>query len=59
MNDLYGITGLKVKVIVVESENDYPLNAFLKEHDGKIIDIKVAGQTLGYTTFVITYKQED
>jgi hypothetical protein len=57
MNDLYGITGLRVKVIVIESEKDYPLNAFLEKHDGKIIDIKIAGQTLGYTTFVITYKQ--
>ena len=55
MNDLYGIAGLRVKVIVIEGEKDYPLNAFLEKHDGKIIDIKVAGQTLGYTTFVITY----
>ena len=59
MNDLYGIAGLRVKIIVVESEKDYSLNAFLEKHDGKIIDIKIAGQTLGYTTFVITYKQED
>ena len=59
MNDLYGITGLRVKIIVIEGEKDYLLNSFLEKHDGKIIDIKIAGQTLGYTTFVITYKQED
>ena len=41
MNNLYGITGIKVKGFGL-LYGDEALNNFLKEHDGDIIDIQMA-----------------
>ena len=56
MKNLCGITGIRVKTFVVEPNDNFELNTFLEEYDGKIIDISVAGMTLGLCTFVVTYK---
>ena len=56
MNNMYGITGIKVKIIEVNSRETKELDDFLAEYDGNIIDIQTVGMLYGVCKFIITYK---
>lgn len=51
MNNLYGITGIKVKAFGLKY-SDKTLNNFLEEHDGDIIDIQIVSSDVA----VVIYK---
>lgn len=56
MNNVFGITGIRVKAIEVEKNDLTKVNDFLGEYDGNIIDIQVIPMFQGFSRFVITYK---
>ena len=59
MNSILGVTGIRVKSIFVdESRPDAlaPVNDFLDEYDGFIIDIKAFNLDRGFTRYIIIYK---
>jgi len=55
MENIYGVAGIRVKIIIADHDDDRELNKFLAEHDGKIVNIQIAGMSFGLCTFVITY----
>lgn len=57
MNNIYGITGIKVKIIEVNGKETKELDDFLAEYDGNIIDIQTVGMMYGVCKFIITYKE--
>lgn len=59
MKNVYGITGMKVKIILVAHDDTKKLNEFLAEYDGNIIDIQTVGMLYGVCKFIITYKAFD
>lgn len=56
MKNLYGMTGIEVKIIEVYGNEVEELNNFLKEYDGNIIDVQAIGMFNGFAKFVIMYK---
>lgn len=59
MNSIFGITGIQVKSIYVDETRLgalAPVNDFLDEYDGNIIDIKPLDLGNGCTRYVIIYK---
>ena len=56
MNNVFGITGIRVKAIEVDKNDLTKVNDFLEEYDGNIIDIQVIPMLYGVSRFVITYK---
>lgn len=58
MTNLYGITGLKVRLFWTGRTESYStyLNDFLKEHDGNIIDIKSNIVEDGGMRIMVIYK---
>ena len=56
MNNMYGITGIKVKIIEVSGKETEELDNFLAEYNGNIIDIQTVGMLYGVCKFIITYK---
>lgn len=57
MNNIYGITNIRVKAIEVEKNDLTKVNQFLKEHDGNIIDIQIIPMFQGFSRFIITYHE--
>ena len=56
MKNIYGITGIKVKIIEVTANLTRELDDFIEKHDGNIIDIQTIGMMYGVCKFVIVYK---
>lgn len=56
MNNMYGITGIKVKIIEVNGKETKELDDFLTEYDGNIITIQTIGMMYGVCKFIVTYK---
>jgi len=59
MQNVYGITGIQVKIIEVTNTDAEELNGFIAEYDGNIIDIQTVGMMYGVCKFIITYKAFD
>ena len=59
MKNVYGITGMQVKIIETEHDDTEKLNEFLAKYDGNIIDIQTIGMMYGVCKFIITYKAFD
>ena len=57
MNNIFGITGIRTRSFQVEQNDTREVNAFLKEHDGNIIDIQIVTMLCGYSRWVIIYKK--
>lgn len=58
MNNLYGITDIRVSIIEAPHDQITEVNAFLKAHDGNIIDIRTEEMLYGVTKYIIIYKEE-
>ena len=56
MNNVFGITGIRVKAIEVNKNNVAEVNEFLDEYDGNIIDVQIIPMLQGVSRFVIVYK---
>ena len=56
MVNIYGIKGIKVKIIEVTHNQTDELDDFLMKNDGNIIDIQTIGMLYGVVKFIITYK---
>lgn len=63
-NNIYGITGIRVKIISVincvnllNTLGMEKVNDFLAEYDGNIIDIQAMPVTDEVVKFIITYKE--
>ena len=56
MKNLYGMTGIEVKIIEVYGNEVEELNNFLKEYNGNIIDVQTIGMFNGFVKFIIMYK---
>lgn len=56
MNNVFGITGIRVNAIEVNQNDVTKVNDFLDEYDGNIIDIQIIPMFQGFSRFVITYK---
>lgn len=59
VQNVYGITGIQVKIIEVTHDDTEKLNGFLAEYEGNIIDIQTVGMMYGVCKFIITYKAFD
>ena len=59
MKNLYGITDIAVRAIRTEMTDMSPVNSFLEEYDGNIIDIQALPMLYGVTEFIITYKAKE
>ena len=56
---MFGITGIRIKIIEATHEDSSKINEFLDEYDGNIIDIKTADMLYGVTKFIIVYKVKE
>lgn len=56
MNNVFGITGIRVKAIEVNKNDVKEVNEFLDEYDGYIIDVQIIPMFQGMSRFVIVYK---
>ena len=59
MNNVFGITGIRVKAIEVNKNDVTEVNEFLNEYDGNIIDVQIIPMFQGVSRFVIVYKLEN
>lgn len=56
MKGMYGITGIRVKVIEESHESVETVNAFLEEYNGNILDIQTSPMAYGLTKYIIVYR---
>lgn len=59
MRNLYGITGLWVKVIDCKGDEVGELNRFLDEYNGNIVEIQTVPMAYGITRYVVIHKAFD
>lgn len=59
MNNIYGITDIRVKTIEVNKNNVSEVNEFLAEYDGDIIDIQTVPMFQGYWRAIIVYHEKE
>lgn len=58
MNNVFGITDIRIKAIEVNQNDLIEVNYFLAKHDGDIIDIQVTPLFQGFSRVFITYKEK-
>ena len=58
MNNVFGITGIRVKFFVVDKNAD-ELNDFLEEYDGNIIDIQYQQNDFAVKQVMVVYRAID
>lgn len=56
INNLFGITNIKVKHFVVTNGDFSEINNFLKKHDGNIIDIQYQQNNFVAKQILIVYQ---
>ena len=59
MNNIYGITNIRVKAFEVNKNDVTEVNEFLAEHDSNIIDIQIIPMFQGYSRWVIIFHETE
>ena len=59
MNNMYGITRIQTKAILVNMNDLSEVNGFLREYDGNIINIQFIPMLQGFSRCIIIYKAMD
>lgn len=57
MNNIYGITNIRIAAIEALHDHLSEVNEFLKAHDGNIIDIRTGDMLYGMTKYIFIYKE--
>ena len=59
MNNVFGITNIRVKAFEVNKNDVTEVNEFLAEHDSNIIDIQIIPMFQGYSRWMVIYHETE